>query len=213
MKIFTETLSVKQAYKLLTGMVVPRPIAWITTRSESGVVNLAPFSFYTIVSNKPPMVGVNIGHKGSVRKDTAVNIQASREFVVNIASEDLLSPLHESAVEHEAEVSEVELLGLDTLPSDSVSVPRLAAAPISLECRLHSVTPFGETGAEFYVGEITVMHVEDEIIHDGKIAVELLRPICRLGGPSYARLGEIITLHRLKQTEKTAMPDPAPTKA
>lgn len=212
MKILASSLTPEQTYKLMTGIVVPRPIAWITTVSAAGHVNLAPFSCYTIVSNKPPMIGVNIGRKAGVRKDTGRNIHESGEFVVNIASEDLLAPLHQSAVEHPEDVSEVELLGLETLPSDSISVPRLTAVPVSLECRLHSITPFGETGAEFYVGEVLALHIRDEILRDGKIQTADLRPICRLGGPNYAELGRIITMQAIRQTEKTVLaPDAAAT--
>ncbi|MFT0546468.1 flavin reductase family protein [Allopusillimonas ginsengisoli] len=212
MKILTSSLNPEQTYKLMTGIVVPRPIAWVSTRSVEGVVNVAPFSCYTIVSNKPPMIGVNIGRKAGVRKDTGKNIHDTREFVINIANEDFLLPLHQSAIEYDAEVSEVELLGLQTLPSETISTPRLATVPVSLECRLHSVTPFGQTGAEFYVGEVMALHVQDEIIHDGKIDTRSLRPICRLGGPNYAHLGEIITLQRIQQTAKAVMGSAGPEK-
>lgn len=205
MQISTVALNPEQTYKLMTGIVVPRPIAWITTRSGSGVLNVAPFSCYTIVSNKPPMLGVNIGRKAGVRKDTGKNIHESGEFVINIANEDLLLPMHQSAVEHAPEVSEVELLGLRTAESERVATPRLADVPVSLECRLHSITPYGETGAEFYVGEVLMLHVRDDIIQDGKIDTRLLRPVCRLGGPNYAHLGQIITLQTLQQTEKTVI--------
>ncbi len=196
-------LNPEETYKLMTGVVVPRPIAWISSVSGAGTVNLAPFSCYTIVSNKPPMVGVNIGRKAGVRKDTAVNIKNNGEFVVNIGDEDLLESVHLSAVEHPADVSEAELLGLDVLPGRSVAVPRIGAAPISLECRLHSITPFGETGAEFFVGEIMVFHIREGLLHNGKIDTAQLRPICRLGGPNYATLGDIVTMATLAQTAKT----------
>lgn len=205
MKILAGALTAEQTYKLMTGIVVPRPIAWITTLSPAALVNLAPFSCYTIVSNKPPMIGVNIGRKAGVRKDTGANIHESREFVVNIANEDLLGPLHQSAVEYPADVSETELLGLQTLSSEMISVPRLAAVPVSLECRLHSITPFGETGAEFYVGEVLALHIRDEIIRNGKIQTADLRPICRLGGPNYAQLGKIIVQPTIQQTVKTTI--------
>lgn len=205
MKILANALTPEQTYKLMTGIVVPRPIAWITTRSPEGVVNLAPFSCYTIVSNKPPMLGVNIGRKAGLRKDTGRNIHETREFVVNIADEDLLEPLHLSAVEHPDTVSEAELLGLKTLPSETIAVPRLAAVPVSLECRLHSITPFGETGAEFYVGEVLALHLRDGLVHDGKIQTTDLRPICRLAGPLYAHLGQVITQPAIRQTEKTVL--------
>jgi len=204
MQISPASLNAEEAYKLMTGIIVPRPIAWITTQSSSGVVNVAPFSCYTMVSSTPPMIGVNIGRKAGLRKDTANNINELGEFVVNVADEDLLPPLHESAIEYDADTSEVELLGLETLASESISVPRLAAVPVSLECRLYSVIPFGQAGAEFYVGEVLTVHVRDEIIHNGKIDTKKLRPICRLGGPNYAHLGDVITLLPIQKTPPVA---------
>lgn len=207
MKILAASLSPEQTYKLMTGVVVPRPIAWITTQGHNGIVNAAPFSCYTIVAHKPPMIGVNIGSRAGTRKDTARNIQERKEFVVNIADQSLLLPLHQSSTEYEPDVSEVELLGLEATASDIIATPRLAAAPVSLECTLHSVIPFGETGAEFYVGEVVAIHVRDDLIQNGKIETQNLNPICRLAGPNYATLGEIITLQPIRQTEKTVLTD------
>lgn len=205
MRILASDLNPEDSYKLMTGVVVPRPIAWITSQGDSGVINAAPFSCYTIVAHKPPLIGVNIGSRAGVRKDTARNIQERKEFVVNIADENLLLPMHESAAEYEPDVSEVELLGLEAVASDLISVPRLAQAPVSLECKLHSVTPYGETGAEFYVGEVVAIHVRDDVTDDGKIDSAKLRPVCRLAGPNYASLGDIITLKPIKQTERTVV--------
>jgi len=203
MEISAADLGPEETYKLMTGVVVPRPIAWISSVSKTGTVNLAPFSCYTIVSNKPPMIGVNIGRKAGLRKDTAVNIQESGEFVVNIGDESLLQSVHLSAIEHPPEVSEADLLGLPKLPSEVIAVPRIADAPVSLECRLHSITPFGSTGAEFFVGEIVMFHIRDGLLRNGKIDTVQLRPICRLGGPNYATLGDIVTLRSIAQTAKT----------
>lgn len=198
-------LNPEQTYRLMSGIIVPRPIAWISSLSPNGGVNLAPFSCYTFVSNQPPMIGVNIGRKAGERKDTGRNIIENGHFVVNIADETLLDPLHESAQEHPPEVSEAELLGLDVLPGAVIATPRLAAAPISLECRLHSVTPFGNTGAEFFVGEVVMFYIRDGLMQDGKIDTGKLRPICRIGGPNYASLGEIVTKRGIAQTAKSVM--------
>jgi flavin reductase (DIM6/NTAB) family NADH-FMN oxidoreductase RutF len=207
MQIRSTELSPEQTYKLLTGVVVPRPIAWISTLGEHGTVNLAPFSCFTFVSNKPPMVGVNIGRKAGTRKDTAHNIHASREFVVNIGDDTMIDAIHLSAIEHPPEISEVELLGLATSPSVAIAPPRLRDVPVSLECRLHTIIPFGDTGAEFVVGEVLVFHVRDGLLRDGKIDTAGLRPVCRLGGPNYAGLGQIITKGAIKQTPKTVITD------
>lgn len=205
MDIAAADLGPEATYKLLTGLVVPRPIAWVTTQSRTGVVNLAPFSAFTFVSNKPPMVGINVGRKAGILKDTGTHILETGEFVVNIADDSLVEPLHLSAVEHPADVSEVEVLGLEVAASLRVRPPRLVAAPISLECRLHRSIAFGDTGSEFMVGEILLFHVRDGLLVDGKIDTAALRPLCRIGGPNYARLGEIIRMRPVAQTAKTIL--------
>ena len=116
-----------------------------------------------------------------------------------------MSAIHESSAEHAPDVSEAELLGLSTLPSEMVRVPRLADAPISMECRLERVIPFGDTGAEFVVGEVVVFHLREGLMKDGKIDTRALDPVCRIGGPNYATLGDIVTLRGMQQTAKTVM--------
>ena len=205
MRILASDMDPQQTYKLLTGIIVPRPIAWVCTLSGAGVANLAPFSAFTFVSNMPPMIGVNVGRKAGVMKDTGNNIHARREYVVHIADQALLHPLHESAEEHPPDVSEVDLLGLETAPCDFVSVPRLVAAPVAMECRLHQSIAFGVTGSEFMVGEILAFHIRDGLAKDHKIDTLALDPVCRLGGPNYATLGKIVTLRAVAQTTKTVI--------
>lgn len=205
MRILAADLDPQQAYKLLTGIIVPRPIAWVASLSPAGVLNVAPFSAFTFVSNKPPMVGVNVGRKAGVLKDTGNNIQARGEYVVHIADEALLQPLHESAEEHPPEVSEAEVLGLATVASDHIAVPRLAAPPVAMECRLHQSIAFGATGSQFIVGEVLAFHIRDGLVRDHKIDTLALNPICRLGGPNYATLGKVVTLRAVAQTGKTIL--------
>ena len=205
MFIDVSTLDPQASYKLLTGTVVPRPIAWVTTLSADGLVNLAPFSAFTFVSSKPPMIGINVGRKAGVMKDTGSNILRSCEFVVHIPDTTLLGAVHQSSVEYPADVSEVEQLGLQTLTCRFVSPPRLAAAPVAMECRLHQSIAFGDTGSEFMVGEILAFHLHDHLLVNGKIETTALRPICRLGGPNYALLGEIIRMNPVAQTPKTVL--------
>jgi flavin reductase (DIM6/NTAB) family NADH-FMN oxidoreductase RutF len=205
MDIVAADIGPEATYKLLTGIVVPRPIAWVTTLSPHGGVNLAPFSAFTFVSNKPPMVGVNVGRKAGVMKDTGNNIRATGEFVVNIADDSMVEPLHQSSIEFAPEVSEVEVLGLEVAPSARVKPPRLARAPVSLECRLHRAIAFGDTGSEFMVGEVLLFHIRDGLLVDGKIDTLALRPLCRIGGPNYAKLGEVIRMRPVAQTAKTTL--------
>lgn len=202
MFIDPHTLDAEQSYKLLTGIVVPRPIAWITTVSPAGIVNLAPFSAFTFVSPKPPMIAVSIGHKAGVYKDTLRNIMGSEEYVVHIADSSHVDAVHQSAVEHPASVSEVELLGLATCPSDRVAVPRLMDVPVAMECRFRSVHEFGDTRSRLIVGEIVRYHLRDGLVRDGKIDTAALDPIARVAGPTYARLGEMIVKRPIAQTSK-----------
>src|SRR6185295_9154941 len=128
MEIDPAYLDAETAYRLITGVVVPRPIAWVTSLSGSGVLTLAPFSAFTFVSPKPPMLAISVGRKAGTYKDTAHNILNNEEYVVHIADSSLITAVHESSTEHPPEVSEVEELRLSTRPGERIKVPRLAAA-------------------------------------------------------------------------------------
>ncbi|MBR1225019.1 MULTISPECIES: flavin reductase family protein [unclassified Bradyrhizobium] len=203
MRIDPSDLDAERAYRLITGIVVPRPIAWVTSLSGGGTVNLAPFSAFTFVSPKPPMLAISVGRKAGIYKDTAHNILNNEEYVVHIADSSLMIAVHESSTEHPPEVSEVEELQLETLPSERIRVPHLAAAPIAMECRFRQCLEFGETRSRLIVGEVLVFHVRDGLLQNGKIETEALDPIARIGGPRYARLGEIVTLKPVFQTSKS----------
>ena len=132
MRIDPTELGAERIYRLMTGIVVPRPIAWVTSLSRSGVLNLAPFSAFTFVSQKPPMLAISVGRKGADYKDTAHNILDTEEYVIHIADTPLMSAVHDSSVEHPPEISEVEHLGLETLACERIKVRRLAAAPVAM---------------------------------------------------------------------------------
>jgi flavin reductase (DIM6/NTAB) family NADH-FMN oxidoreductase RutF len=165
MQIDAAGLSDDASYKLLTGCVTPRPIAW-----------------------------VNCGRRSGEQKDTSRNINALKEYVVNIADESLLEELHSTSENFSSDISEIDVAGLTTAPSAKIATPRLKEAPISMECVLRHVLNFGTSGSEFFVGEVVAFHIRDDLYRDGKIDTRLLRPICRLGGPNYATLGDIVTL-------------------
>jgi len=203
MRIDPAYLDAETAYRLITGVVVPRPIAWVTSLSGSGVLNLAPFSAFTFVSPKPPMLAISVGRKAGTYKDTAHNILNNEEYVVHIADSSLMTAVHESSTEHPPEVSEVEELGLATLPSKRIKVPRLAAAPIAMECRFRQCLEFGETRSRLIVGEVLAFHLRDGLVQNGKIETKALDPIARIAGPRYATLGEIVTLKPVFQTSKS----------
>ncbi len=194
------------AYKLLCGIVVPRPIAWISTRSAAGISNLAPFSCFTFVSHTPPMLGVSIGRRPGSFKDTARNIHETQEFVVHIGDETLLEPLHRSGGEFPPEVSEAEQLGLELAPSKLVVPLRVTRAPVAMECRLHKVVDFGNN--QFFVGEIHLFHIREDLAVGNKVDSGRLRPLARLGGPNYSTLGEIIGMTPQAAQSQAAQPGP-----
>ena len=202
MKILARDIDPVGAYKLLSGAVVPRPIAWVTTLSEVGVVNLAPFSCFTFLSSDPPTLGFLVGPRRGDLKDTARNIRFLPQFVVHIADVPLLEALHASADEFLPEESEAEKLNLKLLPSEYVQVPRIAVAPVALECVHDQTVKVGRVGTEFIIGEVKVFHVRDELYVDGKIDSAALSPIARLAGPTYCALGEIVRM----RPNKTSAP-------
>lgn len=193
MEISFESLSRVERYHLLNGIVVPRPIAWITSKSATGVVNLAPFSTFNIVSYEPPLVGVTmlLNAQGQL-KDSTTNLLTSEEFVVNIGSEPMTSTIHKSAYPYPPEVAEPDVLGLSLLQSVDVAPPRLADVPLSLECTLHHVVELSTDGSKFMIGRVLRLHARDGIVNDGQIDSTVLRPAFRLGGPAYGTLGDII---------------------
>lgn len=203
MRIDPSELGAERIYRLMTGIVVPRPIAWVTSLSVKGVLNLAPFSAFTFVSQKPPMLAISVGRKAGIYKDTAHNILATGEYVIHIADTPLLAALHESSIEHPPDISEVEQLGLETLPSERIKVPRLAAPPVAMECQFRQCLEFGEARSRLIVGEVMMFHIRDGLVNDGKIETQALDPIARIAGPRYARLGDIVTLRTIFQTPKS----------
>ena len=187
------SLDTETAYRLIVGCVAPRPVAWITSVDDQGLVNAAPFSSYNYVATSPPMLAINIASRpgsGST-KDTARNIQRSREFVVNVATEDNMELMHRSAQEFAPDVSEIEQLGIPLLPSRHVKPPRIALSPVQMECRLDQVIVLGRGINTLYIGEVVAFHLREDIYVGQRVDTVAMRPIARLGGPYYAGLGEI----------------------
>lgn len=194
MEIDVSTLSNADVYKLMNCMVVPRPIAWVTTVSDEALVNLAPFSTFNIVCYDPPLLGINIiFREDGTRKDSSRNARLNQELVVHIADEPLLDKLHASSFGHPPEVSETDVLGLDLLPSIDVTVPRLRDAPLAIECRVYQVLSFGPT-ADYVVAKILRVHGRDGLIENYKIDSAVLRPLSRLAGPTYGTLGRTVVM-------------------
>lgn len=190
--IHAREMDTATAYRLLCGVVVPRPIAWITSISADGVVNAAPFSSYNYVAHSPPMLAVNIGTRNDELKDTARNIVQTGEFVVNVATESNMELMHQTSAEFAPEVSEAQVLGIALLPSTVVRPPRIEMSPVQMECRLYQKVQLGHLNT-LYIGEVVAFHLSDTVYDGRHVNSQQLRPIARLGGPYYAALGEIFT--------------------
>ena len=176
-------------YHFMIGVVVPRPIAFVSTVSKDGAFNVAPFSYFHAITNRPPLVGVSINRRAGDPKDTARNIQETGDFVVNVVSEALLERAVRASGDWPKDVDEFELTGLTPVKSDLVRSPRVGESPVSLECRLHRVIELGD--AHFTVGEIVLAHVADEVLTDGRVDVAKLRPAGRLGGDGYSIVRDV----------------------
>ena len=181
----------RAVYGLLTSVVVPRPIAWVSTRSPEGVDNLAPHSFYTIACVQPPVVQfTSVGDKDSLR-----NVLATREFVVCLCTEDLAEQVNVTGTEYPPQVSEFDMAGLTREPSVRVAPPRVAESPVAVECRLLATTCFGDSTVVF--GEVLHVAVDGAVMRDGRPAVDLLSPVSRLGGPEWGGVGSVVQRPRI----------------
>jgi flavin reductase (DIM6/NTAB) family NADH-FMN oxidoreductase RutF len=156
-------LDAPRSYKLLTATVVPRPIAWVVSADAQGRVNAAPFSFFNCFGGHPPVICVGVGNRGAGPKDTLANIEARREFVVNLVPEALAEAMNLTATDFPAGHDELQLTGLATVPSQQVSVPRIAASPVALECRLKQVIAI-EPASNIVVAEVLAVHVADAAV-------------------------------------------------
>ena len=178
-------LSRRDRYRLLIGAVVPRPIAWVTTRSSAGVVNLAPFSFFNGVTATPLVISIAIAHRDPV-KDTLANLRQEREAVVHIAPPELCFDVHQRGAEYAASISEAAILGLELAPSLRVAPPRLVAVAVALECRLVQEIPIGDPLTSLCLLEVVQAHVADGVAFpDGIPDPHKHRALARLGDRSY----------------------------
>ncbi len=157
-------LEPSQRYKLLTGAVVPRPIAWVTTMSTEGVVNAAPFSQFVTLAYNPALLAISIGVGPRGKKDTLVNIEATSEFVINSVPDDAAGLVHLSAEDLPPHESEVERLGLVVVPSVQVAPPRLAISVLQFECRLNRIIEVGDDPNYIVIGDVVMMHVDGRLI-------------------------------------------------
>jgi flavin reductase (DIM6/NTAB) family NADH-FMN oxidoreductase RutF len=200
MKIDPQKLKTRDVHHLLVDIVVPRPIAWVSTVDKLGRYNLAPFSTYSMMSSRPAVLGFGIGGSRAGKKDTLRNIEDTKEFAVNAVDEGLAEAMNLTSVNFPWGVSEFEKANLQTEKADLIKAPLVAASPIKMECRLLNILTFGESPYtnSYVVGEILQVHVKDGLYVDGNIDPIKLKAVGRLGGGGdfYCRTRDIFELKR-----------------
>jgi flavin reductase (DIM6/NTAB) family NADH-FMN oxidoreductase RutF len=188
-------LAVASRYKLLVALVTPRPIAFVSTRGLNGVDNAAPFSFFNVMGEEPPIVVVSMDRRpGGARKDSARNILDTREFVVNMVDEALMGRMHHASEEFGPGESEFDACGLTRAPSRVVAPPRIAESPVSLECRLHSHIPFPKR--DLIVAEGLWLHVREGLVDPQTLRVD---------GKQYAPIGRLYANFYARTTDRVAL--------
>lgn len=186
----------RENYKLLTGSIIPRPIAFVTSIGKDGTLNAAPFSYFNIVSADPPMISLSIQKREGGLKDTARNILEAKEFVVHIVDEDNVGQVNETSASLPPDESEIDLTELTLTDSEKVNVPAVNESKLRFECRLEHAADLH--GTQLIVGRIVRYQVDESIYQDGRISYEALKPVSRLAGANYAKLGEVFSLKRPK---------------
>ena len=198
MQIDPQTAPQQSIYKLLIGCVVPRPIAWVSSLSADGIANLAPFSFFMAVCNDPPTLAFSSGRRAGNKKDTVQNIEHSQDFVVNLVDDARAEQMNLTSGEYAPEVDEFALTGLTAAPSIKVKAPRVAEAPINLECRVVQILPVGHGPHTLVLGEIVQFHIRDDLYNPttGRIDMYKLHPVGRLAGELYSHVHDIFEMKR-----------------
>lgn len=201
MKMNPEDLNWQESHHLLTDIIVPRPIAWVSTVGEDGTLNLAPFSAYALVCFKPMVVGFTcVPYRDGKRRDTLKNIESTKEFAVNIVTEDLAEAMNVTSAPYPSDINEFEKAGLTPAEADIIRAPVLAESPVNMECRLNKIIEFGESPliSSFIIGNVLRVHIHDDYYDSETGHVSRLKPIGRLGGEEdlYSRSGDIFRMKR-----------------
>ncbi len=189
----------RNSYQLLIGSIVPRPIAWVSTISEDGIPNVAPFSFFMGVAAAPPTLAISCGLRRGVKKDTLANAEQSGELVVNLAVEELGEQMNATSAEFPPEVDEFKAAGLTPIPSKRVRAPRIAESPINIECQMKQVIYLGHESSQsgLIIAEVLLWHIRDDLLTpQTTIDVTKLHAIGRLSGSWYTRTRDLFEMGR-----------------
>ncbi|WP_374964711.1 flavin reductase family protein [Lysinibacillus sp. RS5] len=189
----------RENYKLLIGSIIPRPIAFVTTKSEQGVINGAPFSFFNIVSSNPPMISLAVQRPQERLKDTARHIHHQQQFVVHIVDEDNVKQVNETAASLPVTESEIDGAQFTLTDSQRISVPGIKEAKVRMECSLVQTIPLmngDEQTGDLFIGQVVQFHIDETIYNEGRIDPRELKAVSRLAGSNYAKIGDIFALER-----------------
>lgn len=197
-----QALSPSAMYRFMISAIIPRPIAFVSTVDAGGHTNVAPFSYFAPLTDRPPLLGVSISRRGGEPKDTVRNIRATGDFVVNIVNEPVLKRMVHASGDWPPEVSEFDLTGLTPVRSERVKSPRVGECPVAFECRLHREVELGE--AFLMIGEILLAHAADDVLTGGRVDPLKLRAIGRLGGDAFTIVREVILEPRPRVGERGA---------
>jgi flavin reductase (DIM6/NTAB) family NADH-FMN oxidoreductase RutF len=193
-------MSPANAYKLAVGSVVPRPIAFVSSRSAAGVDNLAPFSFFTVICANPLTLCFSTMRKGpkAVKKDTLANIEATGEFVIQVVDEAFVEQMNLCAAELDPELNEFEFAKLTAVPADLVKASRVLESPVAFECKLNQVVEISAQpgGGSLIIGTVLRAHVRDDLYDNGRVRLDRWRPLGRLAGAGYCRVTDLFELER-----------------
>jgi flavin reductase (DIM6/NTAB) family NADH-FMN oxidoreductase RutF len=193
-------LDYSAVYKLITGAVIPRPIGWIATIDVNGINNLAPFSFFNAIGEDPPHVMFSTVRGNNTNKDTLNNVLANKQFVVNMVTEELAEQMNMTSQSVTSDVDEFALANLTPIPSIKIKPMRVKESKVSFECEMvhhYFLEDHKNGGACIIIGRIVMMHFDDAVLLDNyKINLENYKPIARLAGSNYAKLGELFSIKR-----------------
>jgi len=203
MQLDPQTIGSDAMYKLMIGCVVPRPIAWVSSVDAAGVPNLAPFSYFMAITHDPPTIAFSASPRaetdgGRGKKDTLRNVEATREFVVNMVDDALAEQMNVTSGDYAPEIDEFTQASLAAAPSVKVKAPRVATAPINIECRVVQIIPIGNLPSTLVIGQIVHLHVRDDVYDpaSGRLDMHRLRPVGRLAGHLYTHVHDIFEMKR-----------------
>jgi flavin reductase (DIM6/NTAB) family NADH-FMN oxidoreductase RutF len=197
MEFILDDLDQRDKYRLLTSCIVPRPIAWVTSVSQDGTYNAAPFSYFTGVSIEPPLVLFAVERRHGEKKDTVLNIENTKEFVINVVTANNVEKMNITSKDFHIEEDEIKIAGLTTTSSKLVSPPSIKESPVHMECKLEQIIEMGSSPHSLIIGRVIAVTTDESVITNGRIDMDSLQAVGRMGGKWYTKNTDLFELERL----------------